>query len=178
VIRIWKGWGEQWSYRGPRTWLQQRRYEALIKDGLRPYQAKHFVFYNFSHAYMRRFRAAIRRKEAGRSQASVWDLWRRIYDDAIRKGRRGDRGGYEPPPRKYDPSRPHKKLNQDGTIDYSHTRDYERNRRAKKKRTTTRKAPSGNVNIWIRELEQTRDATTDPTRRAQLNEQIRRLRQR
>lgn len=176
TVRISKGWGKEWEYRGSRTYLQQRRYEALRKDGLRPFQAKHFVFYNFSRAYMRRFRSAIRRGEAGRSQSSVWALWRKMYNDAIEKARRGDKGGYTPPKKPYDPNKPHKKLNQYGEIDYSHSREYERDRRASKKATATRTPPSGDVNTWIKQLQQAIAATDDPQRIEQLRQQIDRLR--
>jgi len=174
--RIWKGWGEEWEYRGKRTWIQERRYQSLINDGLKPYQAKHFVFYNFSSAYMRRFRSAIRRGESGRSQASAWALWRKLYDEAIAKSRRGDRGGYIPPPKQYNPNKPHKKMNPDGSIDYSHSREYERGRRSKSKGTTTTKPQSsGDVNSWISQLEQSIRNTNDPQRKEQFRGQIVRL---
>ena len=178
MIRIWKGWGEEWKYQGQRTSLQQRRFQALLKDGLRPYQAKHFVFYNFSSAYMRRFRSAIRRGMAGRSQASVWALWRRIYDDAMAKARRGDRGGYIPPPKSYNPNKPHKKINPDGSIDYSHSREYERKRRSKSKKSLSpsKPKPSGDVGGWIQQLERQMAITDNPQRKAQLQGQIDRLR--
>jgi len=177
MIRVWKGWGENWEYRGQRTKLQQRRFEALINDGLKPYQAKHFVFYQFSSAYFRRFRSAIRRGMAGRSQSSAWSLWRKLYDDAIAKARRGDRGGYIPPEKPYNPNKPHKKLNPNGEIDFSHSREYERGRRAKTKGTaTTKPRPGGDVSGWIKQLEIQLQSTDDPQRKEQLRQQIDNLR--
>lgn len=177
TVRIWGGWGNEWRYQGQRTNLQQKRYEALVHDGLKPYQARHFIFYGFSSAYFRRFRSAIRRGEAGRSQSSVWALWRRIFNDAIAKGRRGDRGGYVPPKKPYDPNKPHKKLNPDGSIDYSHSSAYERNRRAKTKgKTASAPKPLKYIDGWIQQLQMQIQATNDQQRKAQLQAQIDRLR--
>lgn len=175
--RVWKGWGEEWQYMGKMNYIQTLRYKALVKDGLQPYQAKHFVFYRLSSAYMRRFRRAIRNGMAGRSQRNAWALWRRFYNDAVEKYRRGDRGGYIPPKKPYAPNKPHKKLTATGEIDYSHTAKYERDRRTKTKvpqQTTAR--PSGNREDWMRQLEKSIEATDDPQRKAQLRQQLENLR--
>ena len=137
MIRIWKGWGDDWVYRGSMTYMQNRKYKALRKDGLSPILAREFIWYDFYQAYMRRFRAGIRRGVAGNTKESVWKWWRFCYESAIEKGRRGMRGGYRPPTKPYDPNQPHKKLSADGSINYTHSREYERERRSKQKRDKT-----------------------------------------
>lgn len=137
MIRIWRGFGNEWSYHGSMTYIQNLKHKALVKDGLSPVLAREFIFYDFFHAYMRRFRAGIRRGIAGDTKSSTWKWFRKCYEDAVRKARRGIRGGYKPPKRDYIPSQPHRKLLPDGTIDYEHTREYERGRRAKQRREKT-----------------------------------------
>ena len=146
MIRIWRGWGDDWVYRGSMTYRQDLKYRALQKDGLKPRQAREFIFYDFYQAYMRRFRAGIRRGQAGNTKASAWKWWRFCYESAIEKARRGIRGGYQPPPKPYDPNKPHRKLRPDGTIDSSHSREYEKERRAKQTREMEG-VPKGLTNI-------------------------------
>jgi len=175
MIRIWQGWGDDWKYRGGMTWLQNRKHQALVKDGLSPLQAREFIWYKFGLAYMRRFRNAIRRGEAGTTKSSAWALWRRYYNDAVR--RRGQPGGYTPPPKHYDPSKPHKKLTSEGKVDTQYTSKYERDRRAKgKSKGVVAPAPSGTKEEFIKGLERTLGVTTDPQRRKQLQQQIDNLR--
>lgn len=136
--RIWQGWGEDWRYSGGMTRLQKLRHSALVNDGLTPVQAREFIWYSFSQAYMRRFRSNVRRGLAGTTKSSAWALWRKIYDEAIDKGKQGKRGGYLPPPRKYDPNKPHKKTLPTGEPDKEHHRMQNRGYRAKKKAEKSR----------------------------------------
>ena len=183
MIRVWQGWGDDWKYRGAMNWLQSKKSQGLVKDGLSPLQAREFVWYKFSNAYMRRFRNAIRRGEAGKTKESAWALWRKYHEDALR--RRGLPGGYEEPERKYDSSKPHKKLTSDGKVDTQHTSEYERARRSKTKGTKGTKGrdgvapttPSGTKESFIAQLELQIKATPDPQRRKQLQQQIDNLRE-
>ena len=134
MIRVWQGFGKEWRYHGTMTYIQSLRHRALIKDGLSPTQAREFIWFNFYHAYMRRFRTGIRKGLAGNAKSSAWTWFRECYERAIARARKGERGGYKPPPRAYDPDKPHKKLKSDGTIDYPRTREYERKRRAKQEK--------------------------------------------
>lgn len=133
MIRQWRGWGVPWRYHGGMTKFQQKKSEALQADGLSPEQAKEFIWYNFTHAYMRRFRAGVRRGLAGVTRESAWAWFRKVYDEAIAKGREGKRGGYKPPKRIYDPNKPHKKQLPMGGTDKEYTSSYEQKRRASKK---------------------------------------------
>ncbi len=176
MIRIWQGWGDDWKYRGGMTWLQNRKSQGLIKDGLSPLQAREFVWYKFGQAYMRRFRNAIRRGEAGKTKESAWALWRKYYNDAIR--RRGQPGGYTPPPRKYDPTQPHKRLTSEGKVDTQYTSAYERKRRATAKGgQRAAPTPPARREDFIKGLERTLAVTTEPQRRRQLQQQIDNLRE-
>ena len=131
MIRVRQGWGKDWQYRGGMTRLQSKKHQGLIKDGLSPVQAREFIWFKFGQAYMRRFRNAIRRGEAGATKASAWAIWRKYYDDALK--RKGKPGGYTPPSREYDPTKPHKKLTTEGQVDTGYSAEYERRRRAKQK---------------------------------------------
>ena len=146
MIRIWQGFGREWRYHGSMTYLQNLRYKALVKDGLSPAQSREFIWFNFYHAYIRRFRRGIRRGMAGNTKSSAWAWFRECIERAIARARRGERGGYKPPRRDYDPSKPHKKLKPDGTIDYPHTKEYEQKRRAKQEREKTQ-VPKGVTGI-------------------------------
>ncbi len=176
MIRIWQGWGDDWKYRGGMTWLQSRKQQSLIKDGLSPIQAREFIWYKFGQAYMRRFRNAIKRGEAGSTKATAWALWRRYYNDAIR--RRGQPGGYIPPPRQYDPTQPHKKLTSEGKVNTQYTSEYERRRRAEAKgKGKVAPTPSGTKEGFITQLELQLKVTSNPQRHQQLQQQIDNLRE-
>ena len=176
MIRIWQGWGDDWQYRGGMTRFQSKKQQGLVKDGLSPLQAREFLWYKFSNAYMRRFRNAIKRGEAGKTKKSAWALWRKYYNDALK--RRGQPGGYTPPPRQYDPGKPHKKLTSGGQVDTGYTSEYERSRRASPKgRGGVVPTLSSTKEGFITQLEMQLKVTADPQRRRQLQQQIDNLRE-
>jgi len=95
-----------------------------------------------------------------------WKMFRHFYRKAIQLGL------YKKPPRKYDPSKPHKKMVGE-QLDREHIKKQATKYRGKAK--TQPKTVTGDTSEWIEQLKKSMNEARTPEQKEQFKKQIERL---